>query len=298
MSSADVTTSTSASTPTAMDLDELKWRWLHGYAPRLEDGFTRKQMREIERQEEGLPRRALPTNPAHNRVLDSLAQDLALTSQSSKGRRILRGLEADAVDTLGCETLSELADRIQVGPEGEADTIALDHIAWVMGEDPDRRLLVTVALRPALNRILSLASAKAPDDEAVYDLIAELHALYGSGEVRLEPLLIELRLSVRRIVDRRRRAARRVTSAEVPDEIVDPDPESDPSSSAMVLLDDALRAQVIDEREHALVVLALVEQRSLQELSGELDAPYRTLQSQLLRAKKKLAGHLRRGEHR
>jgi DNA-directed RNA polymerase specialized sigma24 family protein len=66
----------------------------------------------------------------------------------------------------------------------------------------------------------------------------------------------------------------------------------------MVLLDDALRAQVIDEREHALVVLALVEQRSLQELSGELDAPYRTLQSQLLRAKKKLAGHLRRGEHR
>jgi DNA-directed RNA polymerase specialized sigma24 family protein len=142
---------------------------------------------------------------------------------------------------------------------------------------------------------LSLACAKAPDDEAVYDLISELHALYGTGKVRLEPLLSELRLSVRRIVDRRKRAAKRVSSDEVQDEIADSDPESDPADGAMVLLADALRAKVIDEREHALVVLTVIQEISLRDLAEQLCVPYRTLQSQHLRAKKKLAGYLRRG---
>ena len=233
-------------------------------------------------------RRRLPQRQAA--PFEQVATELELRSKTRSGRATLELLSSyDFAHTeLGC--LRAVAERLDVGPAGERRGFELDGLLRLTTADPNVVLMVIVALRPALERIVVLVRARRDDDEVVPELLGELCEQLSSGPRPVPELLQGLQVSLRRLVRQRAAAAER--QVEVDEEVVLVDRSSGPGDVVDDLLETVVARGVITQGEAQLIVRSTVCGESLQDLAQELHLPYRTLQSRRLRALANLRTYL------
>ena len=265
----------------------------YGYEP---SEFSARDRQEIERQIDGRHRRTHKPFAVHLAPLELITHELHVVSRTSLGRRAFDGVTWDAIDTSGCSNLEELAAKLRCGPEGEGRDISLPALLHISHQCRPLALTAFVAMRPALERMLSLIDPRGRDEEAGEDLVREFFVMVGPSSPLLHEFLIELHRRTRASVRRRRRKRERDREREV--ELEAPHLElvsgGDPADSTGDVLARLVACGVVSHDDAELLVRTHVLGQSLLALACERDVPYRTLQSQRLRAEAAIRGHLRR----
>ena len=261
------------------------------YDPSL---FSEKQRREIERQIDGRPRRVKSVAPRHRAFLDQIDQELAVTSRTTLARRAFDAVCFDLMDDFSGTNLAELAQSLRCGPEGEYPCWGF---LWLLKCAHERRefaLCAAVALRPAFERILNLVDPAGRDEDAAADLLAAFYNSLPITTFDTDKYLVTLQNEVRRSVRRRNEQQRRdsVLAGEVDPDTTD-ESESPPFDLETVI-ERVVREFVLTVAETELIVRTQVDSESLRELCIERNVPYKTLQSQRLRAEKTQRGYLSR----
>ena len=262
--------------------------------------FTLDEALQIERELVGhrtKRRRRVRAVPAcHAQALDLVAQELIVVANTSVGRRTFRWLEDEEFPLRDASNLAEWAQVLDIGPEGERRDFALD---LVLRHAKDRRelgLVVIVALRPVLERIVTLVDRYGADEEVSLDLLADLWELMARDGQLVEPMLAELRRLVRH--GARARKLRRDRTEAWSDDLDVAERGADPAEIISDHLAQLVRRGVISKDDAEVLVRTEVLGERLAEVAAERGVPYKTLQSQRLRMTKVAARHLWDGENR
>jgi hypothetical protein len=256
--------------------------------------FTAKQRRDIERQIDGRPRQVKKTSPLHKACLDQIAHELAVISPTSRGRRAFDAFRFDLVTEFTCSNLVELATKLRCGPEGEFPSVGFLWLLHEAHERPEYALAVLVALRPALERILTFLDPSGRDEDAGADLLAAFYGLLPIENYEPRVFLLELQKTARR--DVRHRATLRERDAQCDGELDlnVSGTDDDFGHDLERLVDRLVRDGVVSIEDAELVVRSLADNEGLRDLALERGVPYKTLQSQRLRCENVIRGYLRR----
>lgn len=263
----------------------------HEYDPRM---FTAKERREIERQIDGRPRRVKRLHSVHSGPLDLVDRELEIVAATSAGRRAFDGFRFDLVRATDCQNLSQLARHLRCGPEGEMTSIG--HV-WALHHADESRELALVglaALRPALERSLTLLDPHGLDEFAAGDLIAEFYLAIPMNTDHLNEFVAGIHRAAR--VGVRRRQRERTREVQLDDDYDAPSPDSDPAEIVGDLMGRLVESNVITHREAELLTRTRVYDEDLKVLAREWRVPYKTLQGQRWRCERRVAGFLRREE--
>jgi len=265
----------------------------YGYDP---SEYSARDRSEIERQMDGRHRRAHKSFAVHLAPLELVTHELRVVARTSVGLRAFESISWEAIDTSGCSNLVELAAKLRCGPEGEGRDISLPALLHISHQCRPLALTAFVAMRPALERTLSLIDPRGGDEEAGEDLVREFFVMVGPSSPLLHEFLTELHRRTRASVRRRRRKRERDREREVELETPHLDLVSggDPADSTGDVLARLVACGVVSHDDAELLVRTHVLGESLSVIALESHVPYRTLQSQRLRAEAAIRGHLRR----
>jgi len=226
--------------------------------------------------------------------LDEVEHELRVVAGTTKGRRAFDGFRWDLATQLSCANLYELAQNLRCGPEGECRSLGFYWLLMNYHESQELTLVALVALRPALERLLSLIDPSGRDEDVVADLLAAFAGLPVIEEIDVPAFLADLQRVGRRGI--RHRAVFRAHDI-VNDSDVDLNVGELPKElgiDAEALIDTLLRNGVLSCDDAEVLLRSHISGESLRDLARERHVPYKTLQSQRLRCEKALRGHLRR----
>ena len=253
--------------------------------------FTNRQLREIDRQMEGRPRRIRRLARSHANVLDEIERSLVAVSRTSRGRTTFVRVPAHMVDPR-CQNLADFARASRCGPEGENFSVGL---AWCLRHARgDEALLLTalVAMRPALERTLTLVDLAGTDEFVMSDLLADLLSQLPLMTTDLAGLVRERKSTSRRELRQRRFPVDDAPTLAFPSDETTNRRYSGPTVAQM--MDAATQAGVITEDDASVLTRTYVDGESLHALAAQLHVPYKTLQGRRWRSGRRVAGFLRR----
>jgi hypothetical protein len=254
--------------------------------------FTRRQRHEIERQLSGTWKKVRRNAPAHARLFDLLVADLAARSRTSEGRSVFNAINLEFFDSTSFD-LASFANELSTGPQGERCTPLFFQALYARCSDPLVIQLALVAHRRAFERIVHFIDPSGRNEDAVAELFAQATAMMVAGQWS-ENFLAELTVATRRQVRHQsRHASHEIELSENVDVVT-------AEANGTLFSDDLLASWVIcgiiSEFDAEVINCTRVHGESLRDLANELCVPYKTLQSQRLRAERAVAGYLRRKE--
>jgi DNA-directed RNA polymerase specialized sigma24 family protein len=245
---------------------------------------------ELERYRGNAPRRRRTLSALQSGTFDMVARELALVSRGPSGRRTLELLTSLEFAHTGLRDLRAIAERVQVGSEGERSGFEMDGLVRLAKLDPNAVLMTIVALRPALERIVVFARPRRDNEDVVPELIAQLCEQLHGPPKPVPAILGELKASLRSSVRHEATIAARNIDIDDVSEPVDPAPG--PDEVTRDLLAWMVGEGVISEDDAKVVAWSVVGGESLHSLADELQIPYRTIQSRRLRAIAAMRQHL------
>ena len=245
---------------------------------------------EVERLLAQVHKKVRRTSVPHAKIFNSLAQDIATHSPTTQGRRVFDAINVEFFE-FASHNLAELVGELSCGPEGERWPPEFFQLLYRRCSDPLVIVVALVANRRPLERIARFVDPRGHSEEAMVELIAEATSML-IAEQWDEELFTHLALNTRRRVRSLTRHFERECELDAVHDRAAVDVES--TLIADDLLAEWTKLGIVTEFESLLIRRTRINGESLRDMAEELAVPYKTLQSQRLRAEKLLAGHLRR----
>jgi hypothetical protein len=246
---------------------------------------------EIERQIEGQWKTVRPPSAAHNRPLSLLRASLRADSSTREGRRLFERANMAGFG-FRATTLAELAEETAVGPECEGLSAAYFAAAVQVSPTSIGRTFALVGIHRPLLRVARLCDPAGRDEEVMGEAITAALEMLDEGlwHGGRREFMKELGSRTRDQVRYRRHDG--VHEDELTEETNPAMPSADPAETISDLVAWLCSQGVVSDLEAELMVRTHIWGERLDDVAHELGVPYRTLQSQRLRAEERCAGYL------
>jgi DNA-directed RNA polymerase specialized sigma24 family protein len=226
-----------------------------------------------------------------------LTQELSRRSGDRLGHQALERFEAAGIELFGAGTLVELVHNFhQRSASPEETARSLDQLVALAPDDPDATLVVLVALRPALYRIVQRnQSSNASLEEVLEDVVifaweSALEAADDPPGKRISKIIRSTATKTRTVHRRWGRQQSRIGPLDDELELIDSSAYLEPWPEEPLLR--ALDAGVLSSADVELIRLTRINDVELSEVAHRLAVPYDRLQKQRRRAESTLKTYL------